>query len=217
MLFRNLILSFFALLVGLSSTAQEQKTSTESSLTPKFGIKGGVNFTNLYVDNVKDENVKLGFNAGIFAKLPITKGLSIQPEVLYTSKGSKLTYDNLLFGTGEFRFNLNYVEVPVLVVINLAKNFNLQVGGYAAYLTNANIKKLNDENQSSDIADFNEDDFNRIDYGLVGGFGLDIENFTIGARYNYGLKEVGKDGQAAGQVLGNSKNSAISLFVGIAF
>lgn len=142
--------------------------------------------------------------------------MSIQPELLYTSKGSKLTYDNL-FGSGEFRFNLNYVELPVLAVINLAKNFNLQAGAYAGYLVNANIKKLNNEGETSDIADFNEDDFNRFDFGLVGGLGLDIQNFTIGARYNYGLKEVGNNDEIAGQVLGDSKNSAISLYLGLAF
>lgn len=199
----------------MAVSAQEQKTSSESSLTPKFGVKAGLNLTNLYVDDVKDENVKLGLNAGIFAKIPVTRGLSIQPELLYTSKGSKLTYDNI-FGSGEFRFNLNYVELPLLAVINIAKNFNLHAGGYASYLVSANIKELKDNGENDEIVDFNEDNFNRIDYGLVGGLGIDVQNFTIGARYNYGLREIG-DGGVAGQALRNSKNSAIALYLGLAF
>ena len=94
--------------------AQEQQTSMEKSLSPKFGIKGGINLSNLYVDDVKDENMKVGLNLGIYAKIPLVKGFSIQPELLYSSKGAKLTYDNILLGKGEYRFNLNYVEVPVV-------------------------------------------------------------------------------------------------------
>lgn len=196
--------------------AQEQQTTTESSLQPKFGIKGGVNLSNLYVDEVEDENMKVGLNIGVFAKMPITKGFSIQPELLYSSKGAKLKYNNL-FGEGEYRYNMNYVELPVLAVFNLGKNFNIHAGPYAALLTSANIKRLDKDNGDIDhIADLDTDDFNRFDYGLVGGVGFDIENFTLGARYNYGLHEIGKDG-IAGQATKNSKNSAFTFYIGIGF
>ena len=214
---RNISLSvLIATVTCFSLSAQEQKTTSESSLTTKIGVKGGVNLSNLYVDDVSDENMKVGLNLGLFAKVPLTKGLSIQPELLYSSKGAKLTYDNV-FGNGEFRFNLNYVEVPVLAVINIAKNFNLQAGVYASYLASVNIKKLKDDGDVDDISDLDAEDFNRVDYGLVGGLGLDIENFTIGARYNYGLKEVGDKNTLAGTALRNSKNSVISLYLGFGF
>lgn len=199
-----------------AAVAQEQQTTTESTLQPKIGVKGGINLSNLYVDDVKDENMKVGLNVGVFAKFPITKGFSIQPEVLYSSKGAKLTYDNLL-GSGEYRFNLNYVEVPILAVFNLSKNLNIQAGGYAAYLTSANIKRLKSgDTEADDIADLDTDNFKRFDYGLVGGLGFDIQNFTIGARYNYGLNEIG-DGGIAGQATKNSKNSAFTFYIGIGF
>lgn len=199
-----------------AAMAQEQQTTTESSLQPKFGIKGGVNLSNLYVDDVEDENMKVGVNVGIFAKLPVSKGFSIQPELLYTSKGSKLRYNNI-FGDGEYRFNLNYVELPVLAVFNLGKNFNIHAGPYAALLTSANIKRLDNESGDvDDIADLETDNFKRFDYGLVGGVGFDIQNFTIGARYNYGLNEIG-DGGIAGEATKNSKNSAFTFYIGIGF
>jgi hypothetical protein len=170
----------------------------------------------MYVDDVEDENMKLGFNLGLFAKLPVTRGLSIQPEFLYSVKGSKVTYDLGILGSNEYRFNLNYVEVPVLAVINVARNFNLHAGGYAAYLAQANIKKETD-GPNDQIADLNEDNFNRFDYGLVGGLGIDVESVTIGARYNYGLREIGKADNFGSQALKNSKNSAISLYIGFGF
>jgi hypothetical protein len=206
-----------ALTTGAGVLAQEQQTPAESSLTPKFGIKGGVNLTNMFVDDVSDENMKVGFNAGFFAKLPVARGFSIQPELLYTSKGAKLTYDNIIQGEGEYRFNLNYIELPVLAVINVAKNFNLHVGPYVSYLAEANIKDLDDDGDMDEIADLDTDNFNRWDYGLVGGLGIDISNFTIGARYNYGLKEIGKSGSLSGQLTKDSRNSAVSLYIGIGF
>lgn len=200
-----------------AASAQEQQTAGEGSLSPKFGVKGGLNLSNLYVDDVKDENMKTSFNLGLYAKIPLAKGFSIQPELLYSGKGAKLTYNNVLLGTGEYRFNLNYVEVPVLAVVNIAKNLNLQAGGYASYLASANITRLNSSAGTVDkIKDLKTADFNRFDYGLAGGLGLDVQNFTIGARYNYGLKEVGKgNASIAGQATKNSKNSVISLFIGI--
>ncbi len=206
-------------MVGACTVAfgQEQQTSIESGLRPKFGVKGGLNLSNLYVDDVKDENMKAGFNVGVYAKLPLAKGFSIQPELLYSGKGAKLSYDNVLLGTGEYRFNLNYVEVPVLAVVNIVKNLNLQAGGYVSYLASANISRLNSNASTLDkIKDLKTSDFNRFDYGLVGGLGVDIQNFTIGARYNYGLQEVGKgNASIAGQATRNSKNSVIAVFVGI--
>ena len=219
--FRIIRNSLFVLALSTFSAnsvfSQVQKSSIDQPIAPKIGVKGGLNLTNLYVDDIEDENMKVGFNLGLFAKLPVTQGFSIQPEILYSVKGSKLTYDLGILGSNEYRFNLNYVEVPVLAVINLSKNFNLHGGGYAAYLAQANIKRVHNDGPNDQIADLNEDNFNRFDYGLVGGLGIDIDAVTIGARYNYGLREVGKADNFGSQALKNSKNSAINIYIGFGF
>ncbi len=198
-------------------SAQEQQTSVENGLRPKFGIKGGLNLTNLYVDDVSKEHLKAGFNAGIFAKIPVTRGFSIQPELLYSVKGAKENYNNFIQGSGEYRFNLGYVELPVLAVINIARNLNIHAGGYAAYLTNANIKDVDNNGDIQGATDLDAGNFKRWDFGLAGGLGFDIENFTIGARYNYGLSHVGKAGSLSGQLTTNSKNAGVSVYVGFGF
>jgi hypothetical protein len=214
---RTLIITLSIVVISLSASAQQQQTSSESTLTPKFGIKGGINFSNLYIDDVKDEHVKIGGNVGLFAKLPLVKGVSIQPEILYTSKGAKVTYDNIFQGSGEYRFNLNYVEIPLIMVFNVTPNFSLSAGGYAAYLTSAKIKNVKSDGTVQGITDLKADDFHRFDYGLVGGASVDIQNFTIGARYSYGLQPIGKSGNLSKDLTQNSKNSAASLFIGFAF
>src|ERR1700676_5573291 len=92
-------LLFTGLLVIFSTVhAQQQQTSDESALHTKFGIKGGLNLTNLSSDNFSDNHLKAGFNVGIFSKIPITEGFSIQPELLYSLKGSKTKYNNFIQG-----------------------------------------------------------------------------------------------------------------------
>ncbi|HVU55155.1 MAG TPA: porin family protein [Puia sp.] len=206
-----------AMLVVLSASAQEQQTSMDNGLKAKFGIKGGLNLTTLYSSDVSTSHMKAGFDAGVFAKLPVTRGFSIQPELLYSLKGAKSSYDNFVQGNGEYRFNLGYIELPVLAVVNLAPNFNIHAGGYAAYLTNANVKNVDNNGEVQGATDLKADNFNRWDFGLVGGAAFDIENFTIGARYNYGLSQIGKSGNLTGEFAQGMKNAGFSIYAGFGF
>jgi len=213
------ILTLSAALLLTASTAfgQQQQTSAEPNLKAKFGIKGGFDLTTLYSSDVSTNHMKAGFDAGVFAKLPVTRGFSIQPELLYSLKGAKSTYSNFIQGSGEYRFNLGYIQLPVLAVVNLAPNFNLHLGGYAAYLVNSNIKDVNNNGDIVSATELNTGDFNRWDFGLAGGAAFDIENFTIGARYNYGLSEIGKSGSVSGDLTKGMKNAGFSFYVGFGF
>lgn len=202
---KTLWLSVTLSLFGIAAYAQNTQ----------IGVKGGVNLSNFYVDEVQDNNMKVGLNLGLFAKLPVTSGFAIQPEPLYSSKGSKIAYNNI-FGDGEYRFNFNYIEMPVLAVINLTENFNIHAGPYAGYLASTNIKHLSN-GEIDDVADLEPENFRRIDFGLAGGIGVELNGFHFGARYTHGLSNVGKDDNISGQVLKNAHNSAISLYIGIGF
>ncbi|MDQ3292723.1 MAG: PorT family protein [Bacteroidota bacterium] len=198
-----------------------QVKAQDTNPGPKFGIKGGINFAQLYVDqpNAEDENIKVGYHFGVFGKVPITDFLALQPEVLYTNVGAKVTYggsdfENLLgIEPGEIRFNLNYIQVPVALTVNIGP-LNVHAGPYISYLAGANIKDLKTSDLNpSDIKKLDREDFNDFDYGLVGGVGFDVQNFTIGARYNYGFREVGKS-DLAGTLTNDSKNSVAQIYIG---
>ncbi|PXY46556.1 porin family protein [Flavobacterium hydrophilum] len=180
---------------------------------PEFGIKGGVNMSNLYSDSddINDENVLWGFNAGVFAAFPIADNIFIQPEILYTTKGAELEYDTAgVEGTSKFK--LGYVEVPLLVRFNLTDNFNIHVGGYASYLVNAKVTGEGDVEFDEDL---DADDFERFDAGLSAGVGLDFNPISIGLRYNYGLTTIGKERDVAGTsyTFPDVKNSNLSLYL----
>lgn len=213
----NAFLIGITMMTTTAAFAQQQQTSAEPSLSPKFGIKGGFDLTSLYISDVSSEHMKPGFDAGVFAKLPVTRGFSIQPELLYSLKGAKDTYSNFAQGSGEYRFNLGYIQLPVLAVVNLAPNFNLHLGGYAAYLVNANVKNVDDNGNIQSATELSTGDFNRWDFGLMGGLGFDIENFTIGARYSYGLSNIGKNDNLSGDLTRNSKNAGVGVYIGFGF
>jgi len=213
---KGFLLSAFLLTTAVGFV-QAQTMDERDPLAPKIGVKGGINLANMYVDDVDDEKLKVGLNAGLFFKIPFTSFFAIQPEVLYSSKGSKLTYNNRIQGSGEYRYNLNYIEVPMLAVFNLGPHFNIHAGPYAAFLASANIKNLHSNGDINSITDLKADNFNRLDYGLAGGVALEFSNFTLGARYNYGLKEIGKSGNLSGELTQNSKNSVASFYVGFGF
>jgi hypothetical protein len=69
----------------------------------------------------------------------------------------------------------------------------------------------------NDIATLNIDNYNRVDYGAAAGLAFETKGFTLGARYNLGMKEVGKSGTLAGQLNDNSKNSFGTIYVGVTF
>ena len=198
LIFASLVLSFMSF-----TNAQSQEK------TPSYGFKGGLNFSNFYIDNVDDSNVLTGFNAGLYAKFPVTNSIAIQPEINYTTKGSEQIYDNGVV-QGTSKFNINYIEVPVLLVANLTDNFNVHVGPYAAFMVSGKTK--NDSNFGSSESELDTDDFNKIDAGISGGLGLDFDVVNFGVRYNYGLTKIGKDNSFTSS---DAKNSVFNVYVGL--
>ena len=162
--------------------------------------------------DVDDENVLMGFNIGLFAELPITSSLALQPEVSFSTKGAELQYDNA-FAQGTGKFRLNYLEVPLLLKANLTENFNVLFGPYAAFLVDSKITNESSDGSYNFEDNIDEDDLNKFDYGLAAGIGFNFESFGIGARYNYGLNTVGKERTVIGQTFTfpDSKNSVWSV------
>ena len=84
----SLVLVFFFAVIQIT-TAQEKSEY-------KLGFKGGVNFTNVGTTTGVTNKSLTGVHFGLFAKLPITNSFAVQPEVYFTTKGSELTYQNVV-------------------------------------------------------------------------------------------------------------------------
>jgi len=208
-------IQLFTVIIALVFSVNAIQAQVNDSAA-QFGVKGGVNFSNMYTDDVDDENVLTSFNAGVYFNLPVSDLFSIQPEVLYSRKGAELRYDNV-FASGSAKFNLNYIEVPVLLKINVTDNFNIHAGPYFAYLIDSKITNDGDGGAFDFESNFDNDDFNKFDAGIAAGIGFDFDSFGIGARYNYGLSTIGKERTVAGETyrVPDSKNSTISVYLAV--
>ncbi|MBC7364539.1 MAG: PorT family protein, partial [Candidatus Aminicenantes bacterium] len=97
-------------------------TTTPSRAGVKFGVKGGITLANIKAvpdtfEGYKWEN-KMGLVGGVFAEVGLAKGFSLQPEVLYIQKGAKISVSEGEI-TGTVKFNVDYIEIPVLLKYNL--------------------------------------------------------------------------------------------------
>jgi len=203
----KLLLTLTVLVATASSTLMAQ---SDPNPTARVGVKAGLNASNLYIDDVNDENARFGFNGGLYGQILSSEVFAIQPELLFSTKGSQADYGGIVNST--VRFNLNYLDLPVLAVFKLGPSAEIHAGGYASYLLSANIDYKGNIGNGTEKID--RDQLKSFDYGLSGGFGLNFGAVQVGARYNYGLVKIA-DSNAARSLLGNSKNSVAQLYLAL--
>lgn len=208
----RLFISFLLVFVLASFTRVALAQDSDNSF--RVGIKGGLNVTNLYVeeDDVDDENARYGFHLGLYTQLFESDIFAIQPELLYSTKGTRTTYDVIGFD-GDVKFNLNYLDIPVLAVFKLGDAAEIHIGPYFGYLISASSDVDGD---FDDYEELDRDDYKAWDYGLSGGVGFNAGPVQIGARYNYGLQKIA-DSDGANAALGDAKNSNAQLYVSFNF
>jgi hypothetical protein len=216
------ILLFSALCVKAqneTSTETTVQTQTETTISSertntfpgtRAGIKGGLNASNLIHDEINDKDARLGFHVGVYGQLFANQGFAIQPEVNYSTKGNKVITEFDIIDQ-ETKFNLSYIDVPVLAVFKLGKAAEIHLGPYWSYLVGASIDSEGD--LLNDFENLDRDNFTTWDYGLVGGVGFNFQNIQIGARYNYGLKEIARSKGAKALLGSDTKNSLGQVFV----
>lgn len=148
----------------------------------KFGIKGGLNLSKL--TSASDAKVLAGFNAGALVNFKLDKNWAIQPEVQYSTQGSKLKTDYFGLITTEGTLKLDYINIPVLAQYHIIDEFYLEGGPQVGFLTSSKYK-------TGSITVDNKDGMKKVDFGLNFGFGYKFDmGLGIGARYNFGLTNV---------------------------
>jgi hypothetical protein len=108
------------LLAGLVGALLCVTLSAGDAGAQSLGLKGGFNLSNLVGEDAQGEST-VGLNAGGSFALISVGPVSIGPEIFYAQKGTKLTQLASPGGgaSSTSTFNLAYVEVPVLVTVDL--------------------------------------------------------------------------------------------------
>ncbi|MFY0598889.1 MAG: PorT family protein [Cyclobacteriaceae bacterium] len=179
----------------------------------RSGVKGGFNYSSLYVDDVEDRKIRPGFHAGFFVQSELVEAVGIQTELLFTTAGNRTTYDVGPFD-GTVDFNLNYVQLPVMLNLKVVDILEFHGGLYAAYLVGANTSTEGDF--GSGFEELDRDNFKDLDFGFAAGLGVNFGNLQAGLRYNLGLTEIA-DSDSSRDLLGDSKNVVGQIYVAIGF
>ncbi len=169
---------------------------TVFSQIPNFGIKAGFNSSKLTSDiNEYNEESILGYNAGVFLRLNLGKAY-IQPEAYFTRKGGKLKFNPTIdpgVGTIDNKIKLNTLDIPILlgykiIDLKIAK-LRINAGPVASFILNKEVDVKIGEGQSSSEP-LSKNDFKNAIWGIQAGAGIDISQFTIDVRYEWGINDI---------------------------
>lgn len=137
-----------------------------------FGVKAGANFST--ITDASGFDNKTGFHAGIFLGLKLNDEIALQPELLYSQQGAE-------FNAG--KFDLDYVNIPVVVKIYLVQGLNFQLGPQFGFVVNEDIRF-----SGIGVLQAKNKDF---DFSAIVGAGYDLPlGFRVDARYNFGFTDV---------------------------
>ena len=179
-------------------------TPSVSDAQIKFGIRAGLNATNVSFEKLPSKSERYGFHAGVFADIPIKADFaSIQPELSFSTKGA--AFKPL---TGRQTLNMSYVDLLLPVAFKLSM-FDLQVGPFASYLASTPDYTVYNENKVI------VDGFKQYDLGLMAGLAVNLNKIIVGLRYNQGFVDVTTDN--ARPFLGTGKNAVAQLSLGYKF
>ena len=168
-----------------------------------FGIKGGVNMSKLVGDDVEELSEDIGdvkflpgFAAGGFATMPIFYPLEIRVEALYSQNGVKY-YGSEGFVEGSLSMKMNWLNVPVLVGINVIPNIRVFAGPYFDLFLSGKTKMfLSYESEViiDEEEDIDSDDIKSLVVGFVAGAALGItDNIELELRMSRGLGTIDKE------------------------
>ncbi|QGY44627.1 outer membrane beta-barrel protein [Maribellus comscasis] len=177
--------------------------------TPKIGVVGGFHLSNFYNESVGDPNFQPGFHIGTSLLLPLSQNFSFEPQLLYSKKGGELDYAyDFYYNEQSVNYRLHYIEMPFLLNIHTRGITDFIIGGYGSYLLDATFSVTTA--YSYGYGELNYGDFEKYDYGLVGGMAFNFPFSKLMFKYSCGFADVAKENTAY-IYLKDARNHAFSV------
>ncbi len=181
-----------------------------AQVQPSFGIRAGVTSAGMQgdvVNNLKgmldftngmvSTNNRQGFFAGVYATIPVSDKISVEPALYYSQKGYEikgalsLKGADFLGANAKAKLNSQYIDIPLVLKANFS-GFQIFAGPQFSYLLNADLRTtagllgFNLLNKNMDATS----QFNRTDFAATFGAGYQISHgINIMASYDHGLSK----------------------------
>ena len=157
------------------------------------GLRVGLNTSHVNSESplLDGSSLKTGLNIGLAAgtQLSYRAPIFLETGLYYTQKGGKSGS-----GLDKFTYDLNYLEVPLLIkykhFVGNQTSIQPYAGAFLAIGTDGNIKNYGTRTAFSS---FETGYFNRFDGGLKIGCGVGYNMLYLDASYDIGLANIGQD------------------------
>ncbi|MEO7176770.1 MAG: porin family protein, partial [Saprospiraceae bacterium] len=150
--------------------------------------------------------------------------LAFSPELYFIQKGGQIKY-TILNTDYKTRIINNYIEANVLVKLRFGNvdrqgaGFHIAAGPYAGFAMSG--KYVTEYGSTKDEVKIEygdrQDEQDRMDYGLLFGFGVDFGSLSVDARWHQGLKNLSNNETTDGIFSDEYRNVGLSLSLGYYF
>lgn len=206
------ILALLLVMMGTTTmvTAQRNRLDMDRENFFRFGAKAGVN-----VNKITGKSYKQGFNynfqVGGFMQFNFSNRIGLQPEVSFVQTSTEFSddpsdiYDDIFRDGSQKSAKLNYLEIPVLLNINIgsSKRVKLQFGPAYGGLLKQTVDSLRTGIGSV---------YKNGEWSGIAGLWLQLPVVNLGVRYKQGFTNI--------NAIDNRqtwKNQAIQVFLGVTF
>lgn len=187
----------------------------------RFGIKAGASWATLSGQlPIPDVGTfgfdgDYGFAAGISFEVPLSRKVSVQPEVLIVRKHAEIDLNDS-GDTASEKLSATYLEIPLLLKWYPGPRrgiiFSLQGGLALGLRMDARRESRKEDGTIEDVE--GETLVRATDWGMVLGAGVEFHEFiwalTIDVRYNHGLSDIDNSGSSV-----DAKWRAVYLVAGV--
>jgi hypothetical protein len=183
-----------AIIMANISNAQQNTSDSRSEF--HFGVKGGLNLSNIYDTQSEDYNTdgKFGFVAGVFMAIPIGELLGFHPEILFSQKGYKATGTYMGIIDYEFKRKSNFIDVPLLFAFKPIEQITLVAGPQYSYLIKQTDDITSGDFTDQQVKDFENDNLRKNILCFLGGVDINLNNMVLGARVGWDIQHNNGDG-----------------------
>ena len=166
------IMMIAAMMVATLS-ANAQNEVGQFSIQPKAGI----NISKITGGGMSS---RVGFAGGIEAEYGVAKNFGLSAGLLYSMQGGKYDMNDFktLGITDKFKFNFDYINIPILAQYYIAKGFAVKAGIQLGFVVRDKVKI--------------DAKLKKFDFSIPVGLSYEYKNIVLDARYNIGTTRVVK-------------------------
>ena len=189
------VILVFAFATFMFGSIFAQKSGADFREKLSFGVKAGVNLSNVYDSQGEQFNAdpKLGLAAGVFVALPLGKYFGIQPEILFSQKGYKGS-GSILGSNYSFSYTSNYIDVPLLLAFKPISLITVVVGPQYSFLVKDNYTFNSALINVDQEYEFENDNIRKNTLSFLGGVDFNLNRIVIGTRVGWDLQANKGDG-----------------------